>query len=90
MFNSSATEIAALLKFKPCNFLGFEGGVGIIFGNHEFENYDKWFHNTLAWYFQIELNVFEILKFTPEIGKYDYVPYSGRYFNWGINTGIEF
>ncbi len=92
LFNGTAFEIAGILNVKPTEFLSFEGGVGMVFGDHEFKRYKQDFHNTLAWYFQVELTVLEMLKFTPEVGRYDYGPLDGfgRYIYWGMNTGIEF
>ena len=85
-------EIAGILKIKPLEFLSFEGGVGIVMGDHEFSPYSERFNDALAWYFQTELTVLEMMKITPEIGQYNYGPLKwwGRYFYWGLNTGIAF
>lgn len=92
LFNGTAFMIAGILNIKPTEFLSFEGGIGMAGGDHEFERASQDFHNTLAWYFQTELTVLEMLKFTPEVGRYDYGPLLGfgRYIYWGMNTGIEF
>lgn len=92
LFNGTAFEIAGILNVKPTEFLSFEGGVGTVIGDHEFLRNKQEFHNTLAWYFQTQLTVLEMLKFTPEVGRYDYGPLDGfgRYIYWGMNIGIEF
>lgn len=90
--NSQAIELAFILKITPVTWLSLEGGVGIVIGEHENEDFDKRFHNTFAWYAQTEWTIFELLKITPEIGQFDYGPLTGfgRYLYWGLNTGIEF
>jgi len=92
LYNSTALGAAFILRINATDFLAFEGGLGMIFGTHELEEYDERFHNTLAWYFQTELKILEMLKVMPEVGQYDYGPLSGfgRYLYWGLNTGIEF
>jgi len=92
LLDGTAFEIATVLKIKPKEFISFEGGVGMVFGDHEFHEYSVRFENSFAWYFQTELTVFETLKFTPEVGEYNFGPlkYWGRYFYWGMNMGIDF
>lgn len=92
LFYGTAFDIATILNIKPWEFLSFEGGVGIVTGDQRFGELKIRFHNTFAWYFQTELTLFKMLKITPEIGQYDYGPLKefGRYFYWGLNTGIEF
>jgi hypothetical protein len=72
--------------------LAFEGGIGFVSGKHEWAGLQLKFHSTFAWYFQTEMTFFKMVKVTPEIGQYDYGPSwgFGRYFYWGLNTGIEF
>lgn len=91
-FNGTAYAIAGVLSVKPNQSLIFEGGIGYVNGKHEFNYLNKKFHSTIAWYFQSELTLFKLLKITPEIGQYDYGPQLGfgRYFYWGLNTGIDF
>lgn len=90
--NGQAFEAAAILTIKPLDLLAFEGGVGTVIGTHENPEYDAHFHNTIAWYGQIELTILGLLRITPEVGRYDYGPLLGfgRYTYWGLNTGIDF
>jgi len=93
LFNSTALGFAGILKIKPLNFLGFEGGFGMMIVDHESEKMKRGLdYKRRAWYFQTELTAFNVLKITPEVGQTDNGPLSGygRYFYWGLNTGIEF
>lgn len=92
-YNSrSAIAFAFILKVIPTKWLALEGGFGMVFADHENEELMEGYHNTLAWYLQVDLKVFDILKITPEIGRTDYGPRVGygRYLYWGLNTGIDF
>ena len=92
LYNSSATELAVVLNIKPWDFLAFEGGGGMVIGEHENENMDKIWDPTYAWYAQMEATLFENLKITPEVGRYLYGPLFGfgRYIYWGLNTSVVF
>ncbi len=96
--NGRALEMAVVLNYKPVDFISFETGVGGIIGYHEHEYYEgRWARvfgdfGTIAWYLQTEIEIFEHLTFTPEVGQYIYGPYLGfgKYIYGGFNTLVEF
>lgn len=91
-YNSKATEISGVLKVKPLDWLSFEGGYGIVLGNHEFEQWNEIWDPTHSWYFQSVLTIFDQISFTPEAGQYIYGPGIGfgKKTYWGLLLGAEF
>ncbi len=90
--NSKATQISGILKFKPLDWLSFEGGYGVSLGKHEFKQWDDIWDPTHAWYFQTELKIVDQITITPELGQYIYGPKIGfgRKLYWGFLIGAEF
>ncbi len=98
VMNGRALEMAVVLNYKPVNIISFEAGVGGIIGYHDHDEYaDRWARvfgefGTIAWYVQTEIEIFEHLTVTPEVGQYIYGPFLGfgKYIYGGFNTLIEF
>lgn len=92
MRNGIAFAIAGMINVKPMDFFALEFGGGHVRGEHDWEPYNDRWDPTYAWYFQVEAEILEHLKLTPEIGQYIYGPHRGfgRYFYGGFNFGVEF
>lgn len=101
--NSTLTQMAFVLKVKPWEFLSFETGAGMVIVEHEDDHFDEiwpgedewdWYYrNRLAWYFQAEATIAEVFKITPELGQFLWGPVlgnGGRYTYWGLMASIGF
>ncbi len=94
MLNSKGfKQCAGILRYKPLDFLAFEGGFGFQTVEHEFEYFNIIWHDRYAWYFQIEATIAEVLTLTPEVGQFFMGPddnNGGRYLYWGFMSKFEF
>jgi hypothetical protein len=100
IYNSTATEIAMIINVKPFEFLSFDGGFGIVLGDHELDEWnDKWQEclegmtiESYSWYAQMELTISEQITIGPEVGQYVFGRWRGfgRLFYWGFNVGVDF
>jgi hypothetical protein len=92
--NSTAFEMAFILKVKPVEWLGFEGGYGIIMADHSYWKYiERWPEDNIrAYYGNITFTVAEVLEFAPEFGQYLYGPLDGygRITYGGLQTRFSF
>ena len=90
--NSFSQEMAWILNVRPFEFLGGEGGYGMIKAYHEHSGTNSFWHNTRAFYGQISWKILEVITLTPEGGYYFYGPEinQGSFTYWGFNTSVEF
>ena len=89
MRNCTTLEVAGILNVKPLEWLAFEGGGGVILGEHEYKYFDDKWKMVYAWYFQAEVKIFEQLVITPEVGQYNFEKNRG-FIYWGLNSLVEF
>jgi hypothetical protein len=94
LYNSKVTEMSLILNFKITEFLALEGGFQEMFGEHEFEKYDKlWLdRSNYSWYAQVMFTLFEFMNLTFEGGYTKYGKYKGfgDFKYGGLGLGIEF
>lgn len=100
VFNSSATEMALILNFKPTDFLSFDGGFGLLFGEHELDTWNKRWQECIedvpfdsySWYAQMQLVISEHITLAPEIGQYVFGRWRGfgKFLYWGFQVGFDF
>ena len=90
--NSYALEMAWIIKIKPWNFLSAEGGFGMVKASHDDPGRNSWWHDTYAWYGQVDVTVSNLLTLTPEFGYYFYGPgyKQGKFNYWGLNSQVRF
>lgn len=90
--NSTAREMAVILKVKPTDWLAFEGGGGTVQAEHPHKKFSDRWNDTYAWYGNFTITVAEVLQFAPEVGQYWYGPLIGygRTTYGGIQTRFSF
>ena len=90
--NSYALEMAWIGRLKPWEFVAAEGGYGLVKASHDDETRKIWWHDTHAWYGQVELTIANVLVITPEVGYFMYGPRyaQGDLIYGGMNARIKF
>jgi hypothetical protein len=90
--NSYAMEMAWIGRVKPWEFVAAEGGYGIVKASHDDESRNQWWHDTRAWYGQLEFTIANVLVITPEVGYIYYGPArnQGQLSYGGMNARIKF
>lgn len=90
--HSNLFQMAGVLKFKPWEFLSFEGGGGWVMIDHDYDYFeDVVWVDRYAGYFQIEITIAECLVITPEIGQFLWgreAKHGGRFSYFGLMTNI--
>jgi hypothetical protein len=90
--NSYALEMAWIGRVKPWEFMAAEGGYGLVKASHDNETRNQWWHDTYAWYGQLEFTIAKVLVITPEVGHFMYGPRytQGMLTYGGMNARIKF
>jgi hypothetical protein len=90
--NSYAMEMAWIGRIKPWKFVAAEGGYGLVKASHDDESRNLWWHDTRAWYGQLEFTIAKVLVITPEVGYIFYGPArnQGQLSYGGMNARIKF
>jgi len=92
VYNSYALEMAGIGRIQPWHFMAIEGGYGLVKVNHDDELRNEYWHDTHAWYGQIEITIAKTFTITPEVGNFNYGPRytQGKLFYWGMNSKVKF
>jgi hypothetical protein len=90
--NSYAMEMAWIGRIKPWEFMAAEGGYGLVKASHDDESRNQWWHDTRAWYGQLEFTIANVFVITPEVGYIYYGPArnQGQLSYGGMNARIKF
>lgn len=90
--NSHLLEMAWIVNIRPWDFIAAEGGFGLVKASHDDPGRNQLWHDSYAWYGQIDVTVSNVLTITPEVGYYYYGPayHQGKFYYWGLNSQVTF